>query len=90
MNTIKAISRGVRAALKPTKPQKFDVADRGVMCSHCGGKDFKRHDLFKSFGVPFSRHAYGLECAACHHLELFANPIVEVDAAQPEHAISQR
>jgi len=81
MSTMKGISRGVRAALKTTNPQKFDVADRAVTCSHCDGKEFTRHDLFKSFGVPFSRHAYGLECAACHHLELFAKPVVDVDNA---------
>jgi hypothetical protein len=81
MSTIKAISRGVRAALKKPTPQKFEVADRGVTCSHCGGTDFTRHDLLKSFGALFSRHAYGLECATCHHLELFTKPILDDDDA---------
>jgi len=72
MNTLKAISRGVRAALKKQEPQQFEVADKNVTCSHCGGKGFKRHDLFTDISVSNTPVAYGLECAICHHLELFA------------------
>ncbi len=76
MSTIKAIGRGVRAALKAAREKEgskqFEVADRIVTCSHCGGKAFKRYDLFESLQVAPDPRAYGLECAICHHLELFA------------------
>ncbi len=83
MRTIKAISKGVRAALKKPQPQKFEVAGRVVTCSFCSGEIFRRHDLHKSFGDPLASHphAYGLECATCHHLELFAKQPVEIDHA---------
>jgi hypothetical protein len=81
MNRIKAISRGVRAALKKQEPQQFEVADKKVTCSHCGGKDFKRHNLFRSFDSPKILRGSGLECATCHHLELFATQPQELNDA---------
>lgn len=74
---IKAIQRGVKAALAGPKPQRFQARSKIIACSHCGGQDFVPYDLAKWASEDLLRDHYGLECATCSHLELFTKKPAE-------------
>ena len=69
--TIKAIERGVKAALAGPGPQGFQAGGKTIVCSHCGGEGFVPFDLDKWAAQGMLREQHGLECFACGHLELF-------------------
>src|SRR5450759_1120459 len=58
--TIRAIRRGVKAAMEPVRPQKFQAGGKPVIGSHC------RSDGFQWYGLAGASFAgYGLECVQC-------------------------
>jgi hypothetical protein len=72
--TLRALRRGVKAALKAPQPQKFQAQAKPVVCSLCG------HDGFERYGpAGFTFAGYGLECSRCSHLEYFAKRPTEID-----------
>ena len=79
--TIKAIRRGVKAALAGPGPQSFQAGGKTIVCSHCGGEGFVPYDLAKYATQALLREQYGLECSGCGHLELFTKKPVEIEAA---------
>ena len=79
MRTIKAISRGVEAALAKPSPRRYEAAGKVIVCSHCGGNMFLPYHLSKFMWEGFLHEQYGLECAACSHLELFAKEPTEIE-----------
>jgi hypothetical protein len=81
MKTIKAIRRGVEAALAKPSPRKYEAAGKVIVCSHCGGKKFSPYHLTKSATDGMLHDQHALECAACSHLELFAKEPAEIENA---------
>ena len=78
MSTIKAIKRGVAAALK-RPAQKYKASAKLIItCSQCGGDQFHPFSL-TTFATEGLREHYSLECAACSHLEMFAKQPVEFE-----------
>lgn len=77
--TIKAIQRGVKAALGGPKPQKFQAGGKTIACSHCGCETFVPHDLARLASEGMLREHYGLECSACSQLELFTKKPSETE-----------
>jgi hypothetical protein len=77
--TIKAIGRGVKAALAGPGPQSFQAGGKTVRCSHCGGEGFVPHDLDRFASQGLLREHYGLGCFACGHLELFIKKPIEIE-----------
>ncbi len=77
--TIKAIQRGVKAALAGAKPQAFKAGGKAIACSHCGEQSFVPHDLSRLASEGLLREHYGLECPACGHLELFTRKPIAVE-----------
>jgi DNA-directed RNA polymerase subunit RPC12/RpoP len=78
MNTIKAIKRGVSAALAKPTPQKYEAGGKLIRCSHCGGEGFRPYHLSKFVSEELLREQYGLECAKCSHLEMFTKQPKEI------------
>lgn len=78
--TIKAIQRGVKAALAGPKPQRFQAGGKTIACSHCGGESFAPHDLSRLASEGLLREHYGLECSTCSHLELFTKKPTELES----------
>lgn len=81
MNTIKAIKRGIAAALERPAPQKYRASAKLITCSHCGGDQFRPYDLAKFALEGYLREHHSLECAACSHLEMFTKQPAEFDDA---------
>jgi len=77
--TIKAIRRGVEAALAGPRPQSFQAGGKTITCSHCGGEGFVPFDLEKWAAQGLLHQQYGLECSACGHLELFTRKPIEIE-----------
>jgi hypothetical protein len=77
--TLKAIQRGVKAALAGPAPQSFKAVGKTIACSHCGGEGFVPHDLDRFASQGLLREHYGLECSACGHLELFTKKPIETE-----------
>ena len=80
-NTITAIKRGIKAAVKETlRPRQFEVGGKPVVCSHCGNDGFQWH----GHGTAGTRYkaiiieGYTLQCCQCSHLELFGKRPKEV------------
>jgi hypothetical protein len=81
--TIKAIKRGVKAALAGPKPHGFVAGGKTVACSHCGRKDFVPYDMENFPWEGLLKQNYGLECSACSHLEFFSKkPVCSIPANQ--------
>ncbi len=78
--TIKAIRRGVKAALAGPKPQSFQAGGKTIVCSHCGGKKWVPYDLVNVASEGLSREHYGLECSVCSQLVLFTKKPIEIEA----------
>jgi len=78
MNTIKAVKRGLMAALAKPDPQKYKAGGKLVTCSHCAADGFRPYHLTKFVSEGLLRELYGLECTECSHLELFAKQPIEV------------
>ena len=78
--TIKAIQRGVKAALAGPKPQRFQAGGKTIACSHCGGESFASHDLSRLASEGLLREHYGLECSTCSHLEFFTKKPTELES----------
>jgi hypothetical protein len=72
--TLRAIRRGVKAALENPKPHHFQTVSQPVVCSLCGGDSFERYGV-----AGFTYAGYGLECSRCGHLEYFAKQPTELD-----------
>ncbi len=70
--TIKAIKRGIKAAVEHPQPRKFQAAGKTVVCSHCGGRDWVPYSLGKWVAEGLLYQPYGLECSACGHIQFFA------------------
>jgi len=75
-NTLTAIRRGVKVAVKETlhpSPQRFQAGGKPVICSLCGGIVFHWH----GHGTVGTRYkalfveGYALQCCECSHLEFF-------------------
>jgi hypothetical protein len=77
--TIRAIQRGVKAALTDPKPQRFQAGGKPIACSHCGGESFAPHDLSRLASEGLLREHHGLECSTCGHLELFTKKPAEIE-----------
>ncbi len=78
--TIKAIKRGVKAAVGGPKPQSFQAGGKTIVCSHCGGRQWVRYDLEKWVPQGFLRQQHGLECSACSHMEFFAKRPTDIES----------
>jgi hypothetical protein len=78
--TIKAIKRGVKAALSGPKPERFQAGGKIIACSHCGGESFAPRDLSRLASEGLLREHYGLECSTCYHLELFTKKPAEIES----------
>jgi hypothetical protein len=78
MSTIKAIERGIAAALAKPSPNKYEVSGRLVVCTHCRGENFWPFDFTKFLSLGSLREQHGLECSTCSHLEIFVKEPVEI------------
>jgi hypothetical protein len=81
MNTVKAIKRGVVAALRKPSPRKYKAAGKLITCSHCDSDLFWPYALTKFASEGLLREQHGLECGACSHLEMFTKQPVEIEKA---------
>ena len=81
MSTIKAIRRGVKAALAKPTPRTYEAAGKRIVCSHCRGQKFSPFHLTKFVSEGLLHEQHGLECATCSHLEWFTKDPVEVENA---------
>jgi len=77
--TIKALRRGIKAAMAAPEPQKFRAGGKTVMCSHCGNGSFLPYELTKIATKGLLCELHGLLCAKCSHLEFFAQEPEEID-----------
>jgi hypothetical protein len=70
--TIKALRRGIKAAIGPERSERFEVCGKVVICSHCGSDGFRRYGVL---GASYG--GYGLECFRCSHIEYFGKKPAE-------------
>jgi hypothetical protein len=81
--TIKALQRGIKAAMAAPEPQRFQAGGKIIACSQCGSTDFVPYELTKSATEGLLRELYGLRCAKCSHLEFFAQRPLAIEDSTP-------
>ena len=81
--TIKAVQRGIKAAMAAPEPKSFRAGGKITACAHCGNTAFVPYELTKWASEGFLRDLYGLECAKCNHLEFFAQRPLAIEGPEP-------
>lgn len=72
-NFFDALRAGAKAALGSGEPGEFEIANRRVRCTHCGGTQFNHRHVGgdEMHGTAYATTA--LICQGCSHVELFAD-----------------
>jgi len=78
MKSIRAIKRGIAAALAGPVPRKYSTGGKVIVCSHCESDQFVPYDLTKFGSEGLLRVQFCLECTTCSHVEIFTKPPIEV------------